>query len=209
MIGNCVKYKDIHFRIDSGYQFGRGFDETKSAAFNEEITKLFIDAGWSVKQPTSRGTCATVNKEKNRLYLHPTDVSGELETTLIPEVENILSNATTFSHYKTDVYQELADMSDEEYREHLDSKRENIEQDLIEMFKTKRRNLYIASWFAVVERVKEKYRIARITNHIGRTSDDIEWIYVENVFKELVERNAIITAETKNGKGYRTNREVS
>jgi hypothetical protein len=95
-------------------------------------------------------------------------------------------------------------MSDEEYQKQLESKEQDIRKDLLEGFRTQRSNLYITESWKVVERVKEKYRIQRIQEHICRSSSNLEWEYVGNIFKKMVEEGKFITAETRNGKGYRT-----
>ena len=199
-----MTYKDVHFRLASGYEWGKGLDEKKSNAFSEEITSLFKQAGWDIKEPKYSSSCLNATKEKNRIYLHPIDLSGEILEDLIPEVEKILSQGNTFKHVRTDVYRDLIDMEDSEYQVYLESKRNEIELDLLEGFKTKRKNLYITNWIAIIERVKEKYRLERIQNHIGRSSSDPEWRYVEKVFGDLKEQGKFVIAETKHGKGYRT-----
>jgi hypothetical protein len=199
-----MEYRDIHFRLESGYKWGEGMEQNQSESFHEEIDRLFTEAGWEIKEKKFSSSCSEAWKCKSRLYLHPMDASGEVAVDLIPEVEQILSKGTTFKHYHTDDYREVFDMSDEEYVKYLDDNKENIRQDLINGFRTKRSNLYITYTFSVIEKIKEKYHIGRLRNHIGRSSDDIEWRYTESVFKELIESNVFVIAETKHGIGYRT-----
>lgn len=199
-----MKYIDIHFRLESGYKWGSGLDEDKSNAFHVEIYNLFSEAGWKISGKKYDNSCYEAWMGKSRLYLHPMDASGEVAVDLIPKVENILSKGTTFKHYRTDNYRELFDMTDDEYIKYLNDNRENIKHDLINGFRTKRSNLYVTYTLNVIEKVKEKYHIDRLKNHIGRSSNDIEWRYTEDMFKELVDNNVFITADTKHGLGYRT-----
>ena len=199
-----MNYRNIYFRLEAGYKWGSGMDEKDSIAFHNELNQLFKDAGWAIKESKYNSHCPEAVKDKNRLYLHPMDASGELQEDLIPEVEQILSKGTTFKHYHTDIYEILYDMSDKEYLKILEGQEKEIRKDILEGFKTKRSNLYIASSFTVIERVKEKYRIQRIQAHMGRSSDNLEWKYVGELFNKMIEEGRFITAETKNGKGYRT-----
>ena len=195
-----MAYKNVHFRLNSGYMTEH---ENRDAFFNN-ITSLFSSAGWDVKKDDRIGRCPEVFKGKNRLYIHPQSASGEVAEGIIPEVEDILSKGVAFKHYHTDVYETLYDMTDEEYRSWLESKKEFIKQDLLSAFITKRKNLYISNTGAVVEKVKEKYHIPRLSKHLCRSSSDIEWGYVATVLEELKVSGAFETAQTKHGTGYRT-----
>jgi hypothetical protein len=199
-----MNYRNVHFRLDSGYEWGKGMDQEQSEKFHKEINTLFKEAGWEIKNPKFSSSCPEAVKEKNRLYLHPMDASGEVQEDLIPEVENILSKGTTFKFKNTDIYETLLDMSDDEYQQYLESKRSYIEADILALFKTKRKNLFVTNTSAVIQKVKEKYRIQRIQEHIGRSSDNLEWRYVDKVFRDMVNRDKFETAETKYGIGYRT-----
>lgn len=199
-----MNYRNVHFRLDSGYEWGRGLDKELSEKFHDEINTLFKEAGWEIKEPEFSSACPEAFKGKNRLYLHPMDASGEVQEDMIPEVEKILSKGTTFKFRNTDVYETLLDMSDDEYQQYLESKRSYIEADILALFKTKRKNLFVTNTSAVIQKVKEKYRIQRIQEHIGRSSDNLEWRYVDKVFRDMVKQGRFDTAETKSGIGYRT-----
>ena len=199
-----MNYRNVHFRLDSGYEWGKGLDKELSENFHDEINNLFIEAGWEIREPKFSSACPNAVNGKNRLYLHPIDASGEVREDLIPEVENILSKGTTFKFRKTDIYEVLFDMSDEEYQHYLEGKRGQIEDDLLTLFKTKRKNLFVANTSAAIEKTKEKYRIQRVSEHMGRSSSDLEWRYVDKVFRDMVKQGRFDTAETKSGIGYRT-----
>lgn len=193
-------YRNVYFRLNSGYMT----EHENTKAFFEDITKQFVSAGWEVEKEKYSCSCPTVRKDKNRLYLHPQSASGEVTEEIIPEVENILGKGTAFKYYKTDIYEVLYDMTDDEYRSVLDSKKETIKSDLLEAFTTKRKNLFVADTSAVVMKVKERYHIPRLGSHLGRSSSDIEWGYVGDVLQELIDAGAFETAETKYGMGFRT-----
>lgn len=199
-----MDYRSIHFRLESGYKWGEGMEENKTNDFYDDITNLFKSCGWEIKGKRSFSSCPVVTKDKNSLYLHPMDASGELQEDLITEVEEILSKGKTFTHFQTNICEILYDMSDEEYQKYLDENKNQIESDILNAFKTKRKNLYVVQSNAVISNIKEKYHIQRIKEHICRSSDDIEWRYVSKIFNQLVNDNKIIVAKTKGGNGYRT-----
>ena len=95
-------------------------------------------------------------------------------------------------------------MSDKDYQAYLETQKDAIIKDLLDGFETKRKNLFITMPYAIIERVKEKYRIERVTDYLCRSSNDIEWVFVQNIFDELVSKNRFDTAKTKSGVGYRT-----
>jgi hypothetical protein len=74
---------------------------------------------------------------------------------------------------------------------------------LLKCFTTKRKNLFAAP-HAIIESVKEKYRVPRITNYIGRSSSDLEWVFVKRVFDELVNEGKLCSVNTRHGIAYRT-----
>ena len=124
-------------------------------------------------------------------HKHASGVSQDLKYALRESIE-LLGNEV------------LYDMTDEEYRGILDSKRDKIKEDLLECFNTKRKNLFVTDTCAVVMNIKERYHIPRLHAHLGRSSSDIEWGYVGDVLQELIDAGAFETADTKHGTGFRT-----
>jgi hypothetical protein len=198
-----MSYRNIYFRLDTGYKWGKGLEENQTLNFYKDITSLFKESGWEVIE-AKRHICPDVFKGKNHLYLHPMEASGELQEELISEVENILNKGKTFKYFHTDVYEVLQDMDDKEYQTYLESKKADIETVIMESFKTKRKNLFITDKCSILDKIKEKYRIARVQKHMGRSSDDLEWIYVYKIFENMVDSGCLMTANTKYGTGYRT-----
>lgn len=137
------------------------------------------------------GSSSTVVLGKNRLYLHPMEVSGELDATLVKFVEAILGQGKTFKPTGTRVIGKLVALSDEDYVAQLEAKRKEIEDALLVACKTKRKNQFVVGR-NVVEDVKEKYHVQRLVAHIGRCGSDVEWQYVEQVYKDLVSDGKIV-----------------
>lgn len=204
---NMEYYRNVHFRIDSGYKWGSGWQGCSSESiegFNKEIQQIFIDAGWTITLARFSSSCPNAIKGKSKLYLHPMEVGGAVEIGLIKEVEQILSNGQFFVYQETYIYGVLHDMSDEEYYAYLEAKKSDIENEIINQFKTKRKNLYITATWKPLENIREKFRVKRIDCNIGRASSDIELLYINELFIALLADGKIIESKTKSGVGYRT-----
>ena len=204
-------YKKVYFRTDSPLyrtNAGIGFENQDSRnSFYSEVMKTFLNNGWQVKDEKYKisSSYPTVIKEKQELYLHPDHFSGVVIEENITEIEQLVKNIDGLKYRWTDIYEDVFDITDEEYMNMLKSKRKYIEQDILEAFKTKRRNLYVTSSRDCINRVLNKYRIKRLTCHIGViSSNNLDVQYFSEIFEELVNKGEIVTANTKNGTGYRT-----
>lgn len=191
-----MRYIDIHYKIDSGYMWGSGMPAEKMQAFEAEIRELFTGAGWTIGRDWA-GASLEARSGKSRLYLHPMDISGELAVELIAPVYELLDKAKTFSIIEVLKLDELVDLSDEEYLVQLESKKVEIEGALLSAFSTRRKNQFV-SVPQVVEQVKERYHIQRLTSHIGRSSLDVEWKFVERIVAELREKGWLETHPERN-----------
>lgn len=135
-------YRQVYFRIKSGYEAYGGWSEDHAAEqLRNETRSLFQEVGWTL-YPRGNGVCDTVSKGKQELYLHPMNFSGVIQEESIPELENLIRGAHSFQCYATDRYEEYLDMSAGKYLEFLESKREEIVSMLLDMCRTKWRNLF-------------------------------------------------------------------
>ncbi len=207
-----MNYKRVYFRINTpSYRTnGIGFQDQDGKRFDDEAVQVFLNDGWDIKKKrTDNGCCSTVTKDKQELYLHPDHFSGVVVEDIIPHIEQIIKGGSLFEPRWTDVYDEVFDITDEEYMELLQSKRTEIEQDLLEKFQTKRSNLYITSSWSIVDNVLSKYRIKRLTHYVGvYSSSNADCQFIAKIFDDLVNAGKIVTAQTKNGTGYRTNKKL-
>lgn len=207
-----TKYKKVYFRIRTPMYYnpkhGVGFTTPADAdLFHKSITELFLNDGWKIKKERiNSGYCNTIIKDKQELYLHPQSVSGVVVEENIPYIEQLLSSSNIFKFEKTDIYEDVFDITDEEYINILKSKQNEIEQDILAVYKTKRKNLYIIDTWTPLNKVLNKYRIKRLSHYSGViSSSNIDVQYIMELFENLVKQNKIVTANTKHGIGYRTN----
>jgi hypothetical protein len=204
-------YKEVYFRINtpSYYRskYGVGFESPEDGAlFQKTVTDLFLNDGWAIKvERNSSGHCNTITKDKQELYLHPQSISGVVLEENIPAIENILSGNNLFKFGKTDIYEDVFDLTYEEYLNILKSKQPEIEQAILRTYATKRKNLFVTDTWTPLNNVLDKYRIKRLSHYIGVISSsdpDVQWIC--GLFENLVNEGKIVTAKTKHGTGYRS-----
>lgn len=200
-------YRHVYFRINTPTYYGGqyiGFttDEQRQQFFSE-VTEVFTNDGWSVKPEKYNSSCPTVINGKQSLYLHPQHFSGVVSIDNIEHVEKLLSNAILFKWYKTDIYEDIYDLTDEQYLNYLEEKREEITCAILESYKTKRRNLYIKSY--VPHSIIRNYEMGRIGNNCDGMSDSqMAYGFACSIFESLMADHKIISAPTRNGIGYRT-----
>lgn len=209
---NNMNYKRVYFRINTpSYRTanGIGFQDQDGKKFDDEAVNIFVNDGWDIKKRRYNGRCSTVTKDKQELYLHPDNFSGVVIEENISHIEQVIKDGNLFTLRWTDIYDDVFDMTDEEYLKLLQSKKAEIKLDLLEKFQTKRSNLYITSVWNGIDSVYNKHHLKRLSSYVGvYSSSDIDWQFIEGVFNELVSEEKIVTAETKKGTGYRTNKKL-
>lgn len=194
-----MAYRMVYLRIHTdGYASGWS-SEADKAAFKGESRRLFRGLGWTL-HVGERGVCDTVTKDQQDLYLHPTSFNGVMDENNIQSMQEQLSKAQTFHCYAFDCYEEYADLSDEEYRATLESKRDEITAYILEQCRTKRTNLYIVD--PVAARIAMQFEICRLCdkerhNAIGNQ-------FVSELIDQLLQKGRLVTAETSCGEGIRT-----
>lgn len=197
------EYAKVYFRLSPAYYQYPDYNYTQEQKdeFYNEIYPIFESMGWAEEGTQNLRGCCHIVKGKQRLYLHPQDFSGTVLKNDIATIHNALQNGKTFKYRWTDVYETIYDITDEDYAVILETKREDIITDLIESFRTKRKNLFITSNFTVLQNVDSRHKIKRVqsNNQFGMT-----FKFIQQLFRELIEQGRITTAETKAGTGYRT-----
>lgn len=195
------KLVNVYFRIESGYVWGGdhpGMSKEKEDAFFAEIRQLFTDTGYELKS-IKYTECPGIVKEFTDLYCHPMDISGYCEENRIPEIEAILAKGTTFRHRCTDTYKQVYPYNREQeieyYRQNF---HDYIQNDLLSLFATKRRNLYKYQR-EILEQVSNQIRIATIKHTAGVSYGDPCEAYVNEVYNELVDKKLLIEGEKQLG----------
>ena len=142
----------------------------------------------------------TVTKGKQDFYLHPMNFSGVIQEESIPELEALMRGAHSFQCYATDRYEEYLDMSDSEYLEYLESRREEIVSSLLDECRTPRCNLFKAG--PIAETIATRFSLHRLCDKQNTNSHANR--FVSEVMEQLVAEGRLVTAHTRQGEGVRT-----
>jgi len=194
-----MAYRMVYLRVHTNGYVSGWSNETDKAMFNEESRRLFHQLGWTL-HAGANGVCDTVTKDWQDLYLHPTSFSGVLDENNIQSLKEQLLTAQTFQCYAVDYYEEYQDLSDEEYRAALESKRDGITAFILEQCRTKRTNLYITSPVAVY--CAEHFEIRRLCDRDRRNA--VGNRFMSELIDQLLQEGRLVSAETDCGVGIRT-----
>lgn len=182
-------YHHVCFRIEAGYVWGEGMSKEAFDIFINEVILLFARMKWTVA-PVFVGDCVHLIKGKTRLYVHPMELSGPCEDGLIPEVEAILAKGRSFSHYRTDRYDELLDLEGDDLMAAYRKKNDSAEAIILKHFaKPKKKECVPCDLFELANKV----RIRTLDDYIGRSTGDPADVYMKEVYDSLVSRGLIVT----------------
>ena len=197
----CQEYKEVYFYLDSQYKYGQGWlSEEDAEGFHDEINRLFSGAGWKIRKDSLSGACDSAFKGKQELYLHPMMLSGVMLPEEIPGVEELLCGAETVRLRETRTFKTYLDMDDRAYEAYLESRRDEMVSAILEGYRTKRRNLYVAGDQS--GRIAKPFIIPRLASR--KQSGDMAEAFIGRLTGELLAEGRIVTAETRHGVGYRT-----
>ena len=174
--------------------------ESAQESFVEESRTLFQEAGWTLHPENDSSVCDTVTKGKQELYLHPMYFSGPVLESEVQPLRELMEATSTFRCYHVDFYEELLDVSDEEYLTLLESKQPEITDTILKCCKSKRANLYFTGPIAL--------DIAKCTapRRIGDkgTPNKVAVQFVGGLISQMVRQGQLVTADTDHGLGIRT-----
>ena len=197
-----MAYRKTYFRIrTTGYDSANGWEnDAARTTFSDEAGSTFSGLGWTVEKSTQSGACDVVRLGKQRLYLHPMNLEGMVLEESLPVIEQAIAKAHTFQHTHTDTYREYLDLSDADYLLLLRKQQEAMIMDLLQLHRTKRRNLFVTK--GAIEKLIQKYHVDRLSNEFGE--DTILRGVLENLIGMLAARGQLVQGSTKYGVGYRT-----
>ena len=194
-----MAYRMVYLRIKCRDYDPRSSGDSDLTAFKEESRQLFEEMGWAIHEGRD-GVSDTVTKDRQDLYLHPTSFSGVLDEATIPLLQERMANAKTFQCYAVDCYDEYLDLTDEEYRSELQSKRDEIAAFILEQCRTKRTDLYVVT--PVADLAADHFEICRLCDKDRRNSVGRQ--FASELITQLLQEGRMVTAETDCGVGIRT-----
>lgn len=176
-----------------------GFDgQSERVAFYADCRCIFEAGGWHVEDGYARNG-------KSELHLHPQMFLGIVHTDLIDTVPGLIEQAVLFRPRGNEIHilNPIYDITREQQREHLASRRTEIENDLLETFRTVRRNLYRVPndlWFDIHSPRGRKYGLPAFDDDVNHEAAN----YISEVFSALVADGRIVQKEIRGNPGYRT-----
>lgn len=203
-----MRYINTYFRIDTGYLWGSGLSEEKTRRFYDEITLLFVNAGWDIQHASSFGNCIYVIKDKTKLYVHPMELTGPCREELIPEVTALLEKGRTWSLTSVERFEECFDLNSTQLLEYYRKDTAKADGLILDAF---RKNRYLERLMksrglkgavaAILFDIGGKIRVNTLESHIGRSSSDVDQTFLRERYRALVEEGRIdgrgFTAETE------------
>ena len=108
--------------------------EEDRTAFFADCKRVFQNGGWEIEHDYA------VNG-KSRLYLHPQQFSGIVHTELLHVVPELIAGAALFQLQPNGVrvMESVYDITEEQQREYLATRRPEIEAELLAVFRTSQR----------------------------------------------------------------------
>ena len=199
MLDNNI-YQKVYFRIESGYVWGQGMPESLKELFRQSIRTFLTKHGFEIDEPEDKMRCIEGKRGFESLYCHPQSLSGFIAKDKIDELEADLQNSgyTGFKYLRSDRYEDMKNYTPEELESELEAIDGEIEGNMLDMYRTKRKNLF-RSTTQIYDYANE------LAKKLQTTLEADVKKYVGEKFLRLVRDGKLIEAETRIGKAYRTN----
>ena len=194
------EYVRVYFRIDTpSYHYERGFSSTEDRdSWNAEASNLISsfgimeDSGYKVDNGKEK--CAY-------LYAHPQNISGVVLKNDVQKIAEAVSNMKLSSIRWVDLYETVYVISDSEYEEYLNGRKEEIRKALFEKSATTRTTKYYAA-FDVARNIAGIVRLNRLGHNDGKNYGSGQTIeYILSVADEMIAEGYLKYFE-QNGQKY-------
>lgn len=178
------EYVKVYFNIDTPtYDYNNGWETENREAWDKESSELISsfgimeDSGYKVDNGKEK--CAY-------LYANPQQISGVILKNDVKKVAEAISNMELSSIRWVDLHETVYDISDSEYEEYLDGKKNQIRKELFEKSATTRTNKFYAA-FDVARNIANIVRLNRLGLNDGRNYGSGQTIeYILKVADEMV-----------------------
>lgn len=97
-------------------------------------------------------------------------------------------------------YERYWELTDAEYLEQLEARRDEIIDAILERYQTKRKNLYVTGPAGLS--IAKRFSVHRLCDKDGK--NNLANRYVGELVERLIQEGRLVTAETRNGLGIRT-----
>ena len=195
------EYVSVYFRIDTPlyddciYDFKSDEDSEK---WHNEVDNLIKSLG------ILQGSGFTVENSKGKqayLHAHPQNISGVILKNDDKSIAEAISKMKLSSIWSVDLYETVYVISDNEYEEYLNGKRDEIRKELFVESATPRITKYYNA-FDVARSLADKFRLNRLGINDGKNYGGGQTIdYILNVADEMIEEGLLKSFE-QNGEKY-------
>ena len=181
------EYVSVYFRIDTPLyddcicDFKSDEDSEKWHAETSELIKSF---------GVMDGSIYDIERSKEKqayLYAHPQNISGVIRKNDVKRIAEAISKMELSSIWSVDLYETVYVISDNEYEEYLNGKRDEIRKELFVESATPRITKYYNA-FDVARSLADKFRLNRLGINDGKNYGSGQTIkYILNVANEMIE----------------------
>lgn len=193
------EYVKVYFRIDTPtYHYENGWEAEEREAWKKEASNLISsfgileDCGFEVIHGKEK--CAY-------LFAHPQEISGVILKNDVKEIAEAISNMKLSSIRWVDLYETVYVISDSEYEEYLNGRKEEIRKALFEKSATTRTTKYYAA-FDVARNIAGMVRLNRLGHNDGKNYGSGQTIeYILKVADEMIKEGYLKYFE-RNGAKY-------
>lgn len=194
------EYVNVYFDINTnGFNCMNGSFENKQdrEQWRAEANKIIAEFGYinGIEYDTQQ------SENKAHLYPHPQQISGIIPKNDVKKVAERIAQSEIITIRWVDLHETVYIISDDEYEEYLNSKNEQMQEDLFKKCGTTRKNLFYNP-YDVARSLSEKFRLWRLGiedgrhGGMGRTAN-----HILKVIDKMVEDGLLVSME-KDGKKY-------
>lgn len=193
------EYVNVYFNIDTPTYPSCSFTSTEDREkWNAEASNLIAslgimeDSGWKVENGKEK--CAY-------LYAHPQQISGVILKNDVKRVAEAISKMELSSIRWVDLHETIYVISDSDYEEYLNGRKDEIRKVLFEKSATTRTNKYYSS-FEVARHIAGIVRLNRLGHNDGKNYGSGKTIeYILKVADEMIKEGYLKCFE-KDGRRY-------
>ena len=185
------KYLDAKFKIETGYEWGKGLDKKRTMAFYDEIALAFLHEGWTIQPAGWSSGVIYVIKDKTRLYVHPMEITGPRREDIIKQVTDIITGCTTCTLTEVKTFNELLDIEGDELEKAYDKMSKEADAAIIQSV-IRRGGIPESQMNAELFRLSDRFVIKTIKEPGGiRSSGDSAHSFLKTRLEELIKNKTL------------------
>ena len=195
------EYVSVYFRIDTPLYDDCICDfksDEASESWHTETSELIKSFG---VMDGSRYDIERSKEKQAYLYAHPQNISGVIRKNDVKRIAEAISKMELSSIWSVDLYETVYVISDNEYEEYLNGRRDEIRKELFVESATPRITKYYNA-FDIARSLADKFRLNRLGINDGKNYGGGQTIdYILNVADEMIEEGLLKSFE-QNGEKY-------